>query len=193
MKMRMRRMNPEDSEWFKPEKLKKVLVTGSLLGLSIFMVPLLISGFFVGGSYAMVVYGVSAVFIVLLLWYISAFYRTVYYRIGEDDVEYRGGVFFKKQTSVPYERITHVDTGQGPILRFFDAGSVKIQTAGQSAQAGAELVIKSVTDFEDVKERIRQKANRSSAGKKPEGEKVSEDDLAVEELRSIRELLEERL
>lgn len=181
-------------DWFKPEKLKPVnFVTGLFAILIIFgFAPVV--GVAIGGNIAVLSILGILVIIGLYYGYVLAFYKTVGYRIGEEDVEYKGGVFFKKQTSVPYNRITHVDTRQGPVLRFFDAGAVEIQTAGNSGQyAGPELVIKSVEDFEEIKELVRYKANKSSETSQKEKESSENVSETVKELRKIREILEQEL
>ena len=47
------------------------------------------------------------------------------------------GVWFRTEKTIPLEKITDLSLTEGPILRYFGLCSLKIETAGQSAQPGA--------------------------------------------------------
>ncbi|MFU8859543.1 MAG: PH domain-containing protein [Cyclonatronaceae bacterium] len=51
------------------------------------------------------------------------------YTIAESEIDLIRGVFIIKRTLIPVNRIQHVDTRQGPILRYFGLSSVTISTA----------------------------------------------------------------
>jgi len=199
-------MRPEN-EWFKPEKLKAyfylyeavafvilVAVGGFLTSLGVLAdAPLWVVG---------LVVGTPLVAFAFLTWWIPAFYRTADYRLTDDEIDYRRGVFFQQRTTVPYNRITNVNAFQGPIQRLVDAGSVGIHTAGYGGQVGAELSISGVSDYEEIKDQVLAKVRRRRpAATESDGEAIDEergpangrsgraaDELA--ELRRIRELLE---
>ncbi len=184
-------MRPE-GEWFKPEELTDLyhayLVIGCVVALPaaafVAMVATVTTGIVIG------VIVVAA--LTFLLWWISAFYDTAAYRLTLEDIEYRRGVFFRKKSNVPYNRITNIETHQGPVQRYVGAGSVAIQTAGQSGQgATAELTVNGVADYEDIAEQVQEKVH----GKPPEAVEAGEHDTGQEtvvaELRKIRELLEQ--
>ena len=106
-------------------------------------------------------------------------------------MEWRRGVWFKKTGIVPYNRITNVDIGQGPISRILEIASLKIQTAGYSATGhgtSAEIKIDGVEQFEEIRELIMEYVR----GKKPVAVETYEEDINVKilnELVKIRELL----
>lgn len=54
------------------------------------------------------------------------------YAIRQNDISYKSGLLFFSMTSVPFNRIQHVEVSQGPIGRLFDLASVKVYTAGGS-------------------------------------------------------------
>jgi membrane protein YdbS with pleckstrin-like domain len=198
-------MRPEH-EWFKPEKLTAtyytyeaialaavLLAAGGLVALGAFAdAPLWVVGPFAGGA--------AAVF-VFLTWWITAFYRTAAYRLTEAELEYRRGVFFQQQSTVPYNRITNVNATQGPIQRLLGAGSVGVHTAGYGGQMGAELTISAVGDYEEIKEQVMAhvRRRRPEATEGEEGLTVGSgapdsspaESSALAELRRIRELLED--
>jgi uncharacterized protein len=51
------------------------------------------------------------------------------YTVAETEIDLMRGVFIIKRTLIPVNRIQHVDTRQGPILRYFGLSSVTISTA----------------------------------------------------------------
>lgn len=76
------------------------------------------------------------------------------YRITDDAVLIRDGVFKKTQLDIKFDRIQAINTQQNVIYRYFDLVTVKFDTAGSSKQEGSLPAIKS-TLAESLKERIR--------------------------------------
>lgn len=54
------------------------------------------------------------------------------YAIRQNDISYKSGLIFFSMTSIPFNRIQHVEVSQGPLGRLFDLASVKVYTAGGS-------------------------------------------------------------
>lgn len=52
------------------------------------------------------------------------------YLVRENDISFKRGVITYKQTSVPFNRIQHVEVNQGVLAKIFKLSSVKIYTAG---------------------------------------------------------------
>jgi membrane protein YdbS with pleckstrin-like domain len=92
----------------------------------------------------------------LVLPYIPAFFRSLEYRIENDSVTGKKGVFWKKISTIPYYKITNIDITQGPLQRLFDIGKIHCQTAGFSGTQGsrAELVLQGIRDLEETKATI---------------------------------------
>ncbi len=55
------------------------------------------------------------------------------YLVREKDVSYKKGLITFKQTTVPFNRIQHVEVNQGVLEKLFKLSSVKIYTAGGSS------------------------------------------------------------
>lgn len=51
------------------------------------------------------------------------------FSIGERDVRIRKGWIFRSSVTVPYNRVQHVDTKQGPVQRAFGLMTVQVHTA----------------------------------------------------------------
>jgi hypothetical protein len=78
----------------------------------------------------MVLCVVIAVYIAYLLVSPIVFFRRYRYRIDDDKVEIRRGVFVVSHTLVPIERIHQVEVSQGPINRHFGLADLTMTTAG---------------------------------------------------------------
>lgn len=55
------------------------------------------------------------------------------FAVREKDISYQKGVFLRTLTSVPFNRIQHVEIDQGPVSRFFKLSSLSVFTAGDSS------------------------------------------------------------
>lgn len=136
--------------------------------------------------------------IIIVLLYIPAFFMTLEYSIGNDAIYLWKGVFWKRQTTVPYTKITNIDLTQGPLERIYKISKVHIQTAGASGQQNpnAELVMLGIRDAETIKNNIMDSVknisiHKSDASGKPD-QNLPESDLLqaiLKELSGIRELL----
>ena len=138
--------------------------------------------------------------LLILLW-ISAFYKSLEYVIDSDSIKMRKGVFWRKRVTVPYPKITNIDVTQGPVQRMFNMGTIHIQTAGASGPQGAqaELKLLEVRDLDGLKdtimERVRDYApSRPEEVKKEVGEESDAEILGriLKELTAIREVLEKK-
>ncbi len=58
--------------------------------------------------------------------------RLIYwgYDINEQDIDIQHGIIIIKRTLIPMNRIQHVDTEHGPIMRLFGLSTLNIATAG---------------------------------------------------------------
>ena len=81
--------------------------------------------------------------------YAYAFNR---FSIGEKDLRLRKGWLFRSTTTVPFNRVQHVDTKQNPVLRHFRLTSVVVHTAVDTHEiealndAEAERVVELITE-----------------------------------------------
>jgi hypothetical protein len=134
--------------------------------------------------------------VVFVVYWIPRYYESIAYRLTVTEITWQRGVWFRQTGIVPYNRITNVDIIQGPLMRFFAFSAVRVQTAGYSAQARAEIVLNGIADPKDLQEKIMNFVRRTgpvAVGGGPEEVPVPPAaDAIVEELRAIRRLLESR-
>jgi membrane protein YdbS with pleckstrin-like domain len=62
-------------------------------------------------------------------WPVRAYAHTCY-RVDEQGIEIRRGVYWRVVINVPKSRVQHIDVTQGPIDRRFGLGTLVVQTAG---------------------------------------------------------------
>ena len=130
--------------------------------------------------------------LIFVLYWIPLFYGTIRYELTRTEITWRRGVWFRQTGIVPYSRITNIDIMQGPVMRIFGISSLKIQTAGYSAQPHAELQLNGIAEPEELRELIMGFV-RSGAGIASEsggdGTAGPASDPVVDELRQIRAIL----
>ncbi len=189
-------------ERFKPHpNLKKVYRTYTAMVL---LIPALVTviafaagGFPVAALASSVVWAVFLVPAIFALYWINRFFDTVFFKLTDSEVVVEKGVWFKQVQNVPYKQITNVTIKQGPIYRHFGLGKVEIQTAGHSAnQSGPEASIFGVRDFKGVRDQLIEIIREEKAS--PVSMRSGDDEVGfspqiLEELRSIRDLLERNL
>lgn len=95
-----------------------------------------------------------AVWAVPTVVWIPAFYRSLKYVITPSEIVVRKGVLWKRETTVPYHKVTDASTRQGPLERVFGLGRVIIHTAGWSGTARPEAALAGLSNFRGVKEEI---------------------------------------
>jgi membrane protein YdbS with pleckstrin-like domain len=82
-----------------------------------------------------VLIAVPSVFVVLFVWrlvIVHLAFPKKGYLLREHDVSYRSGLLFYKLTTIPFNRIQHVEVSQNMIEKSFGLASVKVFTAGGS-------------------------------------------------------------
>jgi len=57
-------------------------------------------------------------------------YEHTAYRVDEQGIEIRRGVFFRVVINVPRSRVQHIDVSQGPLERRYGLGTLVVYTAG---------------------------------------------------------------
>jgi hypothetical protein len=55
------------------------------------------------------------------------------YAVREKDISYAKGILFRSLTSIPFNRIQHIEIDEGPISRLFGLVSLSVFTAGDSS------------------------------------------------------------
>jgi membrane protein YdbS with pleckstrin-like domain len=97
---------------------------------------------------------VNGVWIVPALLVIPPYYRSLRYEIHDDEVIVRAGVITRSVKHVPFRTVTNLKVKEGPLDRLLGIGTLDIQTAGTSAQTGAEESLAGLDNFQEVYEQV---------------------------------------
>ena len=76
--------------------------------------------------------------LVSCFWYGPELYRRTSARLTTRAVEIRKGVFFRKEATIPLNRITDVRLHDGPVMRYYGLRGLRVETAGQSGESAGE-------------------------------------------------------
>jgi membrane protein YdbS with pleckstrin-like domain len=127
------------------------------------------------------------------------YYNRLRYLIHPDEVVVEVGIITQSVKHVPFRTVTNIQVSRGPFDRLLGIGTLKIQTAGMSGQSGAEESLVGLEDVTSVYQevatalrRYRQAMPATGAGEEESFEKIEGNGALLEEVRSIRTLLEER-
>jgi membrane protein YdbS with pleckstrin-like domain len=140
------------------------------------------------------------VMLLILLW-IPAFYKSLEYVINSDSVKAKAGVFWRKNVTIPYTKVTNLDITQGPLERMFDIGTIHVQTAGAGGQEGtkAELKLVGMRELDGLKDTIMEQIrDHMFAGPDKIKEAASHEEdsqifeCILKELKAIRQVLENK-
>jgi|GEM_PF-1927905 len=147
------------------------------------------------------IFGISsAVVWVLLAALMPPYFHSISYELTGKEIIVRKGILTKVVKTVPYRTITNIVEARDLIDRYcVGLGSVRIQTAGMSGQAGFEASLDGLTDWSGVNREVQDRLRAFRGAMSPTaadaevpagGEAVLEDML--KELKAIRNAIENR-
>ena len=133
-------------------------------------------------------------------WYGPEYMRRVSARLTTNALEVRMGVFFRKESTIPLNRITDLKLHDDPVMRHYGLRGLKVETAGASGQnAGSEGNLIGVIDAEDFRNAVlaqRQRVIDSETGRSSSPAVPATDsspDAVLVEIRDILARIESQL
>ena len=88
-------------------------------------------------------------------WYGAEYMRRVSARLTDQALEIKIGVFFRKESTIPLNRVTDVRLHDGPLMRHYGLRGLKVETAGASGQdSGSEGNLIGVIDAESFRNAV---------------------------------------
>ncbi len=129
-------------------------------------------------------------------------YRTMRYKFSDDGISMSWGILFRRQVIVNYARIQDIHLKSNVVERWLGLSRILVQTA--SGSSSAEMTIEGIKEFEPLRDFLYSRMRgvreghdhapvvcNSSSGAAPD-ELAATLREATRELRSIREILEQR-
>ena len=88
-------------------------------------------------------------------WYGAEYMRRVSARLTTQALEIKMGVFFRKESTIPLNRITDLKLHDGPVMRHYGLRGLKVETAGTGGQnASSEGNLVGVIDAEEFRNAV---------------------------------------
>ena len=138
-----------------------------------------------------VVYLPTLITALFILYWIERYYESITYELDEDYVRCRRGVWWRRESQVPYYRVSDILLRQGPLQRRLGLANLDFHTAALGGQAGARAEVSFLHIDAGRGVELRDEALRR-IGVLTGRERRSVEEQMLEELRAIRRILEER-
>lgn len=85
-------------------------------------------------------------------------YMFMEYELHEDQVVVKSGIFWKRNKSMPYHKLTDAELLQGPLERMFGFADLALQTAGSGE---TEATLTGLENYNRVQETVRRNIQKS--------------------------------
>jgi putative membrane protein len=124
-------------------------------------------------------------------WVTRLYYQSLTCSLTTRHLRFSKGHYFKTEKTIPLENIQDLTFIDNPLLKWFDLRILKVETAGNSAQTGADMKLVGIVDAAEFKEKVMrarddfQEARMTGVAPKPEG-----DDNTLTVLRDIHAVLQ---
>lgn len=125
-------------------------------------------------------------------WYGAEYMRRVSARLTTNALEVKKGVFFRKESTIPLNRITDLRLHDGPLMRHYGLRGLKVETAGsgggQYASSEGDLI--GVIDAEEFRNAVLEQRQRVIEAETGQGPAVAASPATSSEtLVEIRDIL----
>jgi len=133
----------------------------------------------------------------LLIWLLGVgqhvskrFFESLECKLTQKHLEFRKGVLFKLEKTIPLENIQDITFIENPLLKYLDLNILKIETAGQSNPQGSDMKLIGIIDSLAFKEKIlRQRALIKNDNFPESTEKGVGNQQIIKILKEIRDIL----
>lgn len=99
----------------------------------------------------------------LLIWFLGLgqsfckrYYESMVCNLTERHLEFKKGVLFRVEKTIPLENIQDLTFIENPLLKAFDLRILKIETAGQSNPNGSDMKLIGILNTTAFKDRVLQ-------------------------------------
>ncbi len=97
----------------------------------------------------------------LIFWFLGLgqyfsrhFFENLKCKLTDRHLEFKKGVLFKIEKTIPLENIQDLTFIENPFLKYFDLRILKIETAGQSNPQGSDMKLIGIIKSSDFKEKV---------------------------------------
>ncbi|MEM7116109.1 MAG: PH domain-containing protein [Chloroflexota bacterium] len=97
--------------------------------------------------------GIAVLIILLLIWYVRHFVRSLNYQLADNVLHIEEGVFTYQRKAIPLDRVTDIRLVQNLLMRWVGIWKIQVQTAGVG-QMQAEGVLWAAESAETVRNEL---------------------------------------
>jgi len=122
--------------------------------------------------------------------YISRrFYENLECQLTKRHLEFKKGVLFKVEKTIPLENIQDLTFIENPLLKYLDLRILKIETAGQSNPKGSDMKLIGIIDSANFKEEVLKQREALQSNSNKSTQYISSNEKTNILLEEIRDLL----
>jgi putative membrane protein len=105
-------------------------------------------------------------------------------------LEFKKGVLFKVEKTIPLENIQDLTFIENPLLKYFDLRILKIETAGQSNPQGSDMKLIGIINPSDFKEKVlHQRELLKTENRMDNRQSETSNEQVVDLLKEIKDIL----
>lgn len=130
---------------------------------------------------------------ILIIWLLGLgqhigkrYYNSLECQLTTKHLEFKKGVFFRVEKTIPLENIQDLTFIENPILKYLDLRVLKIETAGNSNPKGSDMKLIGIIDAANFKNEVLEQ--RESLQSKPVSSKENtsnKTEILLEEIKDI--------
>ena len=120
------------------------------------------------------------------------FYNNLCCQLSDTNLEFKKGILFKVEKTIPLENIQDLTFNENPLSRYLGLNILKIETAGQSNPSGSDMTLIGILKSGDFKQKVLQQRELLKSESKPiSAASSSENNRIVKVLTEIKDILTE--
>ncbi|PIA81188.1 hypothetical protein BFR04_14680 [Gaetbulibacter sp. 4G1] len=135
---------------------------------------------------------------ILIIWFLGLgqyiskrFYENLKCQLTNRHLEFKKGVLFKVEKTIPLENIQDLTFIENPLLKALDLRILKIETAGQSNPKGSDMKLVGILNSSEFKELVLKQREIIQSNPKDNSQITSSSEKTNVLLEEIRDLLNE--
>jgi len=129
---------------------------------------------------------------ILIFWFLGLgqhfskrYYQHLQCKLTERHLEFKKGVLFKVEKTIPLENIQDLTFIENPLLKYFDLRVLKIETAGHSNPKGSDMKLMGIIDALKFKEQVLDQREKIKSGNNLSDKSNNQTHKLLEEIRDL--------
>lgn len=125
--------------------------------------------------------------------YINRYFSNLFCELTTRALKFKKGVWFQTERTVPLDKIQDLTFKEGPVLRYFGLSSLQVETAGNSAQGGADMTLVGIVDARSFREKVLDQRDEITDKPSPASDSIntlSDSETSISLLKEIHKTLQ---